>query len=165
MAALLLLGLLIFSVGSVESADMMLTTAGAPGAPIDAQKAQRDPYVSLSNAQKKDMVREFKALLSLGLQPTPYGTWAGRDMGDCRAEQGAPECHVQMGMTEGRYRFHKAGDSGRIQEIAVVVDTGDTSLLKELRPAARAYVGHSGQFYLDENEQTGDSKIRFQYNR
>jgi len=159
--------LLLLPIVSVQATDLILASAGAPHAPIDITRARQDPYMALSAAQRREIVREFRALLSMGVQPIGYNNWAGREISDCEtASAGAcRRCEIQMGQARAQYLFSSVNGSCRVQGVDVRVDSADETLLKDLKPAARDYVGMDGQFYLDENTQSGESSLRFVYRR
>jgi hypothetical protein len=148
-----------------------LATAGAPVAPTDAEAAKKDPFVSLSASERREIVREFKALLSMGTQQASSSRWVGNDIADCQTGASTQEdycrkCEVQMGNSHADYLFYKAGAQCRLRDVDVVVESGDKTLLKELKPPARYYAGpRAGQFYLDEDDHSGLSTLRFVWKR
>lgn len=155
----------------VLAADFALTTAGAPVAPVNAEQAKADPFVAMSKAQRHEIVREFKALLSMGQQAASPSQWVGRDMADCQ-DHGSPQdtfchkCEVQMGDTRANYIFYSAGSACRLRDVEVIVDKSDSGLLKDLKPVANQYVGsRAGQFYVEENEASGQSLLCFVWKR
>jgi hypothetical protein len=169
--AAFLLILLAGMVASPARADFSLVTAGAAVAPIDADAAKKDPFVSLSASQRRDIVREFKALLSMGTQQASSSHWVGNDIADCQTNATAQDsfcrkCDVQMGSSHAEYLFYNAGPQCRLRDVNVIVESGDMALLKELKPSARYYAGsRDGQFYLDEDEHSGQSSLRFVWKR
>ena len=170
MAAFLLVLLVSLAVTPVN-ADFSLTTAGSPAAPVDAEAAKKDPFVPLSPSQRHELVREFKALLSLGTQQSSSVHWVGNDIADCQTKTSAQDpycrkCEIQMGNSHAEYLFYKAGLQCRLRDMEVTVESGDTALLKDLKPQTKTYAGsRDGQFYLDEDEHSGQSSLRFVWKR
>jgi hypothetical protein len=171
MAAFFLALVLTLVAGSAHAVDFVLATAGAPVAPGDAQQAQRDPFVPLSASQRHEIVREFKALLSMGLEKSSPERWVGRDVADCQKRTSSKDafcskCEVQMGDTHADYVFYPSGASCQLRDVEVVVDQTDAVLLKDLKPQAKHYAGsRDGQFYVEENEASGQSLLRFVWKR
>lgn len=170
MAAFLLL--LLFAVGGGPAkADFSLSTAGAPVAPADAESAKKDPFVPLSSSDRREMVREFKALLSMGAQTATSTHWVGNSMADCQNRTSSQEtfcrkCEIQMGNSQADYVFYNASSQCRLRDVEVTLNSADKTLLKELKPHARAYAGsREGQFYIDEDEHSGQSNLRFVWKR
>lgn len=156
----------------VQSSDLMLSTAGAPKAPIDAQKAHQDPFVPLSGAQRREMTGEFKALLSMGMRRVPLSQWNARDIADCQAANAANDaycrhCDVQLGNSRGDFFFY-TDDSRtcRLENIEITMESADNTLLKDLKPEARAYAGsNAGQFYVEEDDRSGQTNLKFVWKR
>jgi hypothetical protein len=163
--------LLAFLIAGPAHAEFSLATAGAPGAPSDAEAAKKDPFMPLSAGQRHEIVREFKALLSMGTQQSSSSRWVGNDIADCQnraSEQDAycRKCDVQMGSSRADYIFYKAAAQCRLRDVEVTVESGDKALLKELKLPAKYYAGsRDGQFFLDEDEQSGQSSLRFIWKR
>jgi hypothetical protein len=107
----------------------------------------------------------------MGTQQSSSSRWVGNDIADCQNGASAQDkycrkCEVQMGNSHADYLFYKAGAQCRLRDVDVIVDSGDTVLLKELKPSARYYAGsRDGQFYLDEDEHSGQSNLRFVWKR
>jgi|GEM_PF-5513170 len=163
--------LFLFHTGWAQAGDLLLGTAGAPAAPVDAEKARQDPFIALSPSQRREIVREFKALLSIGAQTASITHWAGRDISDCQNQTSSKEgycskCEIQMGDTRASYMFYPSGASCRLEDVDVTVDSCDKTLLKELKPVAKQYAGPmAGQFYIDEDGRSGESNLRFVWKR
>ena len=151
-------------------ADFSLETAGAPVAPVDAEAARKDPFVALTPSQRREIVREFKALLSMGTREVASSHWSGNEIADCDTKKSVEnycrKCEVQMGNSHADYMFYETGAQCRLRDVDVIVESGDMVLLKELKPSARYYAGsRDGQFYLDEDEHSGQSNLRFVWKR
>ena len=169
--AAFLFSLFFLCAGPLWADDFSLTTAGAPGAPIDVEQAHKDPFIPLTLEHRRDIIREFKALLSMGVQPASATQWVGRDIADCQERTSSREplcrqCEVQMGNARANYLFYSAGSNCRLRDTEITVDSGDATLLRDLKPQARYYAGaRDGQFYLDEDRKAGQSNLRFVWRR
>lgn len=149
-----------------QAVDFTLASAGAPMAPIDVQNAQRDPYVPMSTEQVKDSEREFRSLLAMGLRQITYAHWDSRDIADCQTGKTGRVCTIQLGNSHADYTFYGAGTQARLQDVDIVVDSNDAGLMKALKKEARQYAGErAGQFYVEENDATGQSLTRFVWKR
>src|SRR4051794_40279890 len=117
--AAFLISLLLVCANQAVAADFSLATAGAPGAPVDAEHAHKDPFIPLTAEQRREIVREFKALLSMGVHPASASQWVGRDIADCETRASSQDaicrkCEVQMGSSRADYLFYDAGSNCRL---------------------------------------------------
>jgi len=123
------------------AAELTVSDGHVPYAPMDIRQKGASPSASLSRAERKELVQEFRGLLSLGTRNHSFESWSGKSMADCYEPDNAGDrwkhkCEIITGQGNGFYYFYE--DSSRraatLQRVDVVLQTSDEHLLKELRP-------------------------------
>src|SRR5262245_7109659 len=119
----------------VSAADLGLSTAGATRAPLEVTRSSsQDPTVTPSVSQRKEMIVQFKGLVSMGLKSQTYQQWSGRSMADCNEpssdEVWCHRCEIVMPEANGFYYFFPSNGSCTLQQLDVHVRTNDVVLLK-----------------------------------
>jgi hypothetical protein len=167
-----------------RAADLSLSTAGAHFAPLDV-KTQKDPEVPLSRSKRKELLVEFRGLVSMGAKNYNYDGWSGRDMSDCVSDPGEVwryRCEIIMGQSNAYYYFYANGSgSAHLKRIDVRLQTTDTTMLQDVRPSLQGLLGRGeslagsppgrrwkndseeAQLYYD--ERTGGGVTRFTWRR
>lgn len=131
----------------VRTAEMTLSNSNSPRAPLTVSKG-KSPSASLSREERKDLIQEFRGLLSFGTKNHPLASWKGRSMADCYAPQQATDrwaqkCEIITGQGNGFYYFY-GGDAVKgptLQHVEVFLQTSDQAMLAELRPTLRRLFG------------------------
>lgn len=152
-----------------------------------------DPYRTLTQEEREDLLGEFKGLVHMGLEKASYERWSGRNMSDCESASGARQaaggedrwqykCEIITGQGNGFYYFYpnESRQAYTLQRVDVRLHTGDRGLLNEMRRSLQGLFGKSssvdGRYHWETTEDVaelfiegpdGDPQklIRFVWNR
>ncbi|HVO32648.1 MAG TPA: hypothetical protein VMU17_01955 [Elusimicrobiota bacterium] len=148
-------GVLLGYPGSIPAAEVGLSTAGASYAPMDASKeSAHDPLVPMSAEERETLVKEFKGLVSMGVERTVYERWPGRPMSDCYPRNSvmggveAPEgwmyrCEMMTGRGDGFYYFYPSQSrrGATLQHVDIRLEAYDPKLLDDVRRSLHPLLG------------------------
>lgn len=129
------------------AAEISLSNSNRPYAPSSPSSKGHSPSASLSKNEAKEMVSEFRGILSMGARNHAFEGWKAKEMVDCYEPEASDpwthKCEIITGQGNGFYYFYRSpgAASATLQRVEVYMQTSDERFLEELKPTVRHLFG------------------------